>query len=210
MEKGTKHGNCNRSACQKPGATWYNHSTQAWYCLKCAGQINEANQVEALELFGHELCTFDIRPIITNTPENIHKLCKASEPFYNPAEEDLHEILTDLFETAHHHATTNKMGCAGLAANQIGELKQVFVMRYGNKFIAVVNPTVLKVCSKTTYAEEGCLSRPGQRRVGISRPKWIKAQYICPESGTLVTKKFHGFDARVFCHEMDHLRGVLI
>jgi hypothetical protein len=55
--KGEYQGNCNRTACQKPGAVWYNHSTRAYYCTACAHLINLHNHKEAQEMFGHALCT---------------------------------------------------------------------------------------------------------------------------------------------------------
>lgn len=54
--KGIKNGNCNRTACQKPIASYYNHSTEKWYCADCATLINNANP-ESYRLFGHALCT---------------------------------------------------------------------------------------------------------------------------------------------------------
>jgi rubredoxin len=39
-EKGLENGNCNRQACQKPGATWWNRGSEAWYCPECAKLIN--------------------------------------------------------------------------------------------------------------------------------------------------------------------------
>jgi hypothetical protein len=38
--KGARDGNCNRTACQKPGATWWNTGTRAYYCPSCAHMIN--------------------------------------------------------------------------------------------------------------------------------------------------------------------------
>lgn len=38
--KGQRDGNCNVTACQKPGATWWNTSTRAYYCPHCASEIN--------------------------------------------------------------------------------------------------------------------------------------------------------------------------
>jgi hypothetical protein len=38
--KGVKDGNCNRQACQQPGATWYNSGTYKYYCKACASMIN--------------------------------------------------------------------------------------------------------------------------------------------------------------------------
>lgn len=39
-DKGQKDGSCNRAACQKPGATWFNRGTYAYYCAHCASLIN--------------------------------------------------------------------------------------------------------------------------------------------------------------------------
>ena len=57
MEKGIKNGRCNRTACQKPDAVYYNHSTMKYYCKSCADMLNEYNKKEAFELYGHKLCT---------------------------------------------------------------------------------------------------------------------------------------------------------
>lgn len=42
-DKGLLGGSCNRRACQRPGALWFNHSTRAHYCRECAHAINRAN-----------------------------------------------------------------------------------------------------------------------------------------------------------------------
>lgn len=58
--KGRYNGNCNRAACQKPGATWYNRSTLAYYCPACARTINNVSSIEDVRrLFGIDgvLCT---------------------------------------------------------------------------------------------------------------------------------------------------------
>ena len=55
--KGAFGGICNRSACDKTGAVWYNHSTKFYYCEECAELINKHNHSDAIRLFGHELCT---------------------------------------------------------------------------------------------------------------------------------------------------------
>lgn len=48
---------CNRSAYLQIPATHYNHSTREHYCANCAKLINDANHRDAMEMFGHELCT---------------------------------------------------------------------------------------------------------------------------------------------------------
>lgn len=57
--KGAKGGNCNREACQAPGAVWFNHSTLKHYCARCARDLNRSNYQDAQRLWGHELCTID-------------------------------------------------------------------------------------------------------------------------------------------------------
>jgi hypothetical protein len=50
--KGTRDGNCNVTACQKPKATWWNTSTRAYYCAYCAGEINRWSKHDE----GYEIC----------------------------------------------------------------------------------------------------------------------------------------------------------
>lgn len=60
-DKGEFNGSCNRSCCLAPGAVWYNHSTRKYYCADCAKLLNDDNRRDALELFGHDLCTLAVR-----------------------------------------------------------------------------------------------------------------------------------------------------
>jgi hypothetical protein len=56
-DKGKKDMECYRAACSNSPATWYNHSTRMFYCVDCAGLINNHNKRDAFRMFGHELCT---------------------------------------------------------------------------------------------------------------------------------------------------------
>lgn len=58
IDKGEYDGSCNRSACLKPHARYYNHSTQKYYCATCAHMINDMNRADAMRLYGHELCVY--------------------------------------------------------------------------------------------------------------------------------------------------------
>ena len=58
-DKGLKGGSCNMTACQGPGANWYNYSTQKYYCRRCAEDLNRANRMDAHRLYGHDLCLID-------------------------------------------------------------------------------------------------------------------------------------------------------
>lgn len=49
--KGEFGGRCNRTACQKQGATWYNRVMQRYYCHQCAFEINEVARGDGMEPF---------------------------------------------------------------------------------------------------------------------------------------------------------------
>jgi hypothetical protein len=57
--KGMYAGSCNRSACLKPSAIWFNHSTRKYYCASCAHELNydRFNKADSLRMYGHLLCT---------------------------------------------------------------------------------------------------------------------------------------------------------
>lgn len=60
--KGEKGQRCNRTACQAPGAYWFNHSTRAYYCGTCADIINNESKRfkdSYLDDLGHDLLTLD-------------------------------------------------------------------------------------------------------------------------------------------------------
>lgn len=98
----------------------------------------------------------------------------------------------------------------GLAANQIGITKNVFVL--GSKNIpgyepmAVFNPKILEVSKDTELFKEGCLSYPDLWLM-IKRPKAIIAEYQ-NSNGDTVTAEMDGLIARCFQHEFDHLKGI--
>ncbi len=68
---GVYNGYCFRSSCQKEGATWFNRSTQKYYCRECAQILNEANKVDAMRLFGLDLCVEVGNPENTQIPQLI-------------------------------------------------------------------------------------------------------------------------------------------
>jgi peptide deformylase len=106
---------------------------------------------------------------------------------------------------------------AGLAANQIGELKRVVVFgfnqnpRYPNRdplpMMILVNPEILPVGDQMEEDWEGCLSVPGMRG-WVPRYQRIQYRAFDPE-GHLIEREVEGFHARVVQHECDHLDGVL-
>ena len=96
----------------------------------------------------------------------------------------------------------------GLAANQIGRLKRIFVAAYEDEEYAIVNPVVEQRSESTEKDIEGCLSIP-ETRVEVERPTAVTISGKDP-SGTPVRVEAEGLLARIFEHEIDHLNGVLI
>lgn len=101
----------------------------------------------------------------------------------------------------------------GLAASQIGEDLQVFVIdadlaNESGVPDAYINPEITEYSKDLTEAEEGCLSIPGYWHQ-IGRAKKIKLKAL-DENGNKIKIKARGFLARVLQHEFDHLQGILI
>jgi len=98
----------------------------------------------------------------------------------------------------------------GLAANQIGMTKRIFVMGSKNisgfpKPFAVFNPKILFVSQETDLHKEGCLSFPGLW-LNIKRPKKIVVEYQ-NSKGDSIQAEIDGLISRCFQHEFDHLNG---
>lgn len=105
----------------------------------------------------------------------------------------------------------------GLAAPQVNQSWQLAVIEIQKSSIrphvkplvrqVIINPKILQASKKIVYDWEGCLSLEGVRGC-VPRAETITVRYY-DASGNLQTKKFGGFQARVFQHEIDHLNGVL-
>ena len=98
----------------------------------------------------------------------------------------------------------------GLAANQIGYPKRMFVMDTStdhNSPKIFINPIIEKRADEKLTQEEGCLSCPN-KFANVRRPIYIGLKWIC-RHGKEQYKTFYGLPARVVQHEMDHLEGKL-
>ena len=99
----------------------------------------------------------------------------------------------------------------GLAANQIGITKRVFVMGSRNipefpEPFAVFNPKIIEAGKEMVSDQEGCLSYPGLF-LTVKRPNWIVAEYQ-NSHGDIIEARFEGYLSKCFQHELDHLDGV--
>lgn len=103
--------------------------------------------------------------------------------------------------------TLKKAGGVGLAAVQVGVLRRiVLVENEKGKVLELINPVIID--SKGEQQElEGCLSIP--EKWGITqRPEWVKVQAL-DRKGKTVEYEGSELTARAFCHELDHLEGIL-
>ncbi len=99
----------------------------------------------------------------------------------------------------------------GLAANQVGLTKSVFVMGSENitgfpKPFAIFNPRIIESSTELVIDQEGCLSYPGLWLM-VKRPSWIVAEYY-DSKGINREIKIDGYLSKCFQHEYDHLNGV--
>ena len=101
----------------------------------------------------------------------------------------------------------------GLAANQVGILKQIITINFEDKEndkranYILFNPSIIEYSEEKVIMEEGCLSLPEQY-ADIERPKKIFLEYI-DENEKNIKKEIDGYEARILQHEIDHLSGIL-
>jgi len=138
------------------------------------------------------------RKILLDGDELLRKKSKPVLVFDN----NLKELLKDMEETM------IKNDGAGLAAPQVGILKRCFVMLDKNhKPVYIINPEIISSSGKNKYLLEGCLSLPeicGE----VERPNEVNVVYQ-DVNGNKQEKTFTAFQAKTFCHENDHLDGIL-
>jgi peptide deformylase len=99
----------------------------------------------------------------------------------------------------------------GLAANQVGLAKRVFVMGSNNipgfpTPFALFNPKIIQASEEMVLDKEGCLSYPDLFLM-VKRPTWVVAEYQ-DSKGNINEIKIDGYLAKCFQHELDHLDGV--
>ncbi|RKQ63910.1 peptide deformylase [Thermovibrio guaymasensis] len=120
---------------------------------------------------------------------------------------ELRELVGDMFDTMY------KKGGVGLAANQVGVLKRVFIVDLnsgkegqGKEKLVFINPEIIHSEGKDV-AQEGCLSLPGLwKKVKRAKRVVIKAQDL---EGREFQMEAEGLLARALQHELDHLNGMV-
>ena len=137
-----------------------------------------------------------IRKIMTVKEPCLHKVCRPVEKF----DGKLHKLLDDMAETL------KEANGVGLAAPQVGILRRVVIVDVGDEIVELVNPTLVETDGEQIGAE-GCLSVPGKYGL-VKRPYYakVKAQ---DRYGEWFEAEGEEIIARCFCHELDHLDGIV-
>ena len=137
-----------------------------------------------------------IRKILTDKDPALHKVCKPVESF----DRKLHKLLDDMAETM------DDAGGVGLAAPQVGILRRAVVVDTGDGVLELVNPELIETSGEQEGAE-GCLSVPG--KYGLVRRPYIAKVRAQDRDGNWFEAEGEELIARCFCHELDHLDGIV-
>ena len=137
-----------------------------------------------------------LRKILTDKEPALHKVCKEVTAF----DSKLHKLLDDMRDTL-----IDSQG-VGLAAPQVGILRRVVLVDVGDEIIELINPTLVEVDGEQVGAE-GCLSVPGKYGL-VKRPYWAKVR-AQDRYGDWYEAEGEELIARCFCHELDHLDGII-
>ena len=114
--------------------------------------------------------------------------------------EGLTKLIADMDETL-----KAADGC-GLAAVQVGVLRRICIVDAGDGLVELINPKIVGQSGKQEECE-GCLSCPNNWGI-TSRPMSVIVEAY-DRHGNKFRVKGEGLKARAFCHEIDHLDGIL-
>ena len=137
-----------------------------------------------------------LRKILTTDEPALHKVCRPVEKF----DGRLHRLLDDMAETL------EQANGVGLAAPQVGILRRVVLVDTGEEILELINPTLLETSGEQVGAE-GCLSVPGKYGL-VKRPNYAKVR-AQDRYGNWYEAEGEELIARCFCHELDHLDGIV-
>ena len=143
------------------------------------------------------------RNILTKEEPGLYKHCRPVTDF----NARLHQLLDDMADTL-----SNENG-VGLAAPQVGVLRRAVIVLETNVpegeeeyLIELINPEIIE-SSGEQFGAEGCLSVPGEYGM-VRRPMNVKVR-AQNRNGEYFEVEGTGLTARCFCHEIDHLDGIV-
>lgn len=144
-----------------------------------------------------------LRHILTQEQPTLYKKSRPVTEFNGRLE----QLLDDMTQTL------DAAGGVGLAAPQVGILRRAVLVIETNVpegeseyVIELINPEIIEVTGEQEGAE-GCLSVPGEYGI-VKRPEHVKVR-AQNRHGEWFEVEGDGLTARCFCHEIDHLDGIV-
>lgn len=144
-----------------------------------------------------------LRNILTKEQQTLYKKSRPVTDF----NDRLRQLLDDMTETL------DAAGGVGLAAPQVGILRRAVLVIETNVpegedeyVIELINPEIIETSGEQSAAE-GCLSVPGEYGI-VMRPEYVKVR-AQNRYGEWFEVEGEGLTARCFCHEIDHLEGIV-
>jgi peptide deformylase len=137
--------------------------------------------IRQVRVHGDEMLLKVARPVTTITPA-------------------IYDLLDDMLETL------RAKDAVGLAAPQVGILRRIVVVEFDDELFELINPEILEQ-DGTQICNEACLSVPG-RCGDVERPFEVTVRAL-NRHGEEITVTVDDFVASAFCHEIDHLNGVM-
>ncbi|MCD7885695.1 MAG: peptide deformylase [Lachnospiraceae bacterium] len=137
-----------------------------------------------IRIYGDEILTKPCRPVQMMTPR-------------------IKLLIRDMLDTMY------DANGVGLAAPQVGILKQIVVIdigEEGGEALVLINPEILETDGEQT-GQEGCLSLPGQAGM-VTRPNYVKVKALDENMHERIVEGTELL-ARAICHECDHLKGIM-
>lgn len=137
-----------------------------------------------------------LRNIVKLGDPVLRKVCRTVVNF----DDKLAQTLDDMKDTM------RAADGVGLAAPQVGIMRRYCIVDVGDGLVELINPVIIEQSGEQTDVE-GCLSLPGES-AEVTRPMnvTVRAQ---DRNGKIFTVKGEALKARAFCHEIDHLDGIL-
>ena len=127
-------------------------------------------------------------------------ILRKKSKFVDKIDDRVIQLINDMKETMY------AANGVGLAAPQVGILKRIVVIDVGEGPLVLINPEIIETKGEAIEFE-GCLSVPNEQGK-VNRPTFVKVK-ATNEKGENIELEGKDLLARAFCHEIDHLDGIL-
>ncbi len=138
-----------------------------------------------------------IRNIRTDDDHVLRKISRPVEEINDRVIQIIDDMADTMYDTGHG---------IGLAAPQIGILRRIVIIDIGEGIVELINPEIVEQ-DGSCIDVEGCLSLP-ERSGDVERPFYVKVKALNREGEEFYIEG-EEILARVLCHEIDHLNGIL-